>query len=104
MILITLKEQNGEQEYFSYHYMRSMTADDYYNNPNYTEDETNNLRLEYGLDVEIMTKLGYDVHEDNYEEDDGMWWFDTRMIGVDGIQNLSETRFKTLKELGILYE
>jgi len=95
MILITLKEQNGEQEYFSYHYMRSMTADDYYNNPNHTE---------YGLDVEIMTELGYDVHEDNYEEDDGMWWFDTRMIGVDGIQNLSETRFKTLKELGILYE
>ena len=53
MILITLKEQNGEQEYFSYHYMRNMTTSDYYDNPNKTE---------YELDVEIMTELGYDVH------------------------------------------
>lgn len=95
MILITLKEQNGEQEYFSYHYMRSMTTADYYDNPNQTE---------YELDVEIMTELGYDVHKDAYEVDHSMWWFDTRMIGIDSIQNLSETRFKTLKELGILYE
>ena len=95
MILITLKEQNGEQEYFSYHYMRSMTTSDYYDNPNKTE---------YELDVEIMTELGFDVHKDTYEIDASMWWFDTRMIGIDSIQNLSETRFKTLNELGILYE
>ena len=95
MILITLKEQNGEQEYFSYHYMRSMTTSDYYDNPNKTE---------YELDVEIMTELGFDVHKDTYDIDVSMWWFDIRMIGIDSIQNLSETRFKTLNELGILYE
>ena len=93
MILITLREQNGEREYFSYHHIRNMTTVDYYDNPNKTE---------YELDVGIMTKLGYDVYEDNYEEDASMWWFDTSLIGVDEVRHLSETRFATLKELGIL--
>tara|TARA_Y100000296_G_scaffold40362_1_gene46541 strand:+ start:614 stop:826 length:213 start_codon:yes stop_codon:yes gene_type:complete len=70
-----------------------MTTVDYYDNPNKTE---------YELDVEIMTELGYDVYEDNYEEDASMWWFDTSLIGVDEVRHLSETRFETLKELGIL--
>ena len=93
MILITLREQNGEREYFSYHYIRNMTTVDYHDNPNKTE---------YELDVEIMTELGYEEFEDDYEEGANMWWFDTSLIGVDEVRHLSETRFETLKELGIL--
>jgi|TARA_R100001530_G_scaffold133306_1_gene106524 hypothetical protein len=88
MILITMQHQVGDYEFNSYHYRVNLTEKEYYDSD--TLEET-------------LVKEIWQGEITGYDEDNESWWRDTTLVSIGLVQDLSPTRFKTLKELSILY-
>ncbi len=93
MILITIKHQDGEREYISYHCNKVLTEKQYHH-----------VYQNSGSFNPLEEKILKDIWEDDVELcDDGYYWRDTSVVEIEDVRDLSKTRFETLIELGILH-
>jgi len=95
MILITIKHQDGEREYTSYHYKTALTEKQYYHAAQ-LDSRPNSL------EEKIIKEIWEDDISD-YDDGTEAWWRDTSVVWIEEVRDLSKTRFNTLVQLGILY-
>jgi len=109
MILITIKHQDGEREYTSYHYKKSFPCQHCNEQLEISKefyDASDDLNPPYKGDAieENIIKEIYDGWDLKWDEDQEAWWHDTSLVWIEDVHNLSKNQFETLIELGILYK
>jgi hypothetical protein len=89
MILITCACVIGEREHHTHHYAKNYTSKDYYDSDTLYDS---------------LIKEMWELTDDDYNAEEDEWWKGDDIVYIYDVRDMSPSEFKTLKEMGILYE